>query len=167
MIGHTPLITLSSPIGGLSLLRSPRRIWTHQTATTSDSSFLIAPGVGSGYDIGSGATGFVVFLTGAGLPYLELLGPLAEWVVNFGLYFLWNFESEIAFWHSGRVEESRADKYFQLFGAGTSVYLFGVLATGESAKIAHGALLGGKMTKTRRLLKERLWEKPSPRTALM
>jgi hypothetical protein len=41
---------------------------------------LDSAGVGSGYDIGSGATGFVVFLTGAGLPYLELLGPLAEWL---------------------------------------------------------------------------------------
>lgn len=53
---------------------------TSSTATPSDSSFLIALGAGSGYNTGFGATGFVAFLTGTGLPYLELLGPPAEWL---------------------------------------------------------------------------------------
>jgi hypothetical protein len=81
MFGHGHLMILSSLIGGLGLCGVfSSADMNSSTTTPSDSSFLIAPEAGSGYNTGSGATSLLVFLTGAVPPYLELLYPLAEWL---------------------------------------------------------------------------------------
>jgi hypothetical protein len=158
MFGHGSLMILSSLIGGLGLWcfllggfeLLPGHILEFQL-----------PGSAAGWvrcHTGPVANGFMVILTGMGLPYLELPDSTAEWL---GWIVMMDGWSNVGFYFFGNLSPNRALAFgesrlgpaniFSFLALGPA-YLFGVLAMGAFAKIGYHALAGGEVTKTNKMV---------------
>jgi hypothetical protein len=156
MFDHGSLMILSSLIGGLGL-------WCFLLGGFELIPGYIVPfqlpGSASGWvrcHTGPVANGFMVILTGMGLPYLDLPDSTAEWLgwivmmdgwSNVGFYFFGNVSPNrgLAF---GRSQLGPSNIFSAL--ALDPAYFFGVLAMGAFATIGYYTLAGGNKATTSR-----------------
>jgi hypothetical protein len=157
MFGHGSLMILSSLIGGLGL-------WCFLLGGFElIPGYIIPfqlPGSASGWvrcHTGPVANGFMVILTGMGLPYLDLPDSTAEWL---GWIVMMDGWSNVGFYFFGNVSPNRGlafgrsqlgpSNIFSVLALGPA-YFFGVLAMGAFATIGYYALAGGnKATASRK-----------------